>query len=111
MNPETSVLYWTCPKCGSQQQHLSLYSNGRHRCSICGYDESTNVNGLENGGQTATPYTPPNTPQSNPYDHSFGMTGWICPKCGRGVSPFTDVCPCQGYFNTITYSSNLTESK
>lgn len=21
--------------------------------------------------------------------------GWICPVCGRGLSPFTTVCPCQ----------------
>lgn len=25
-----------------------------------------------------------------------GLTGWICPICGRGLSPFTYVCPCQG---------------
>lgn len=24
------------------------------------------------------------------------MTGWICPVCGRGLSPFTSVCPCKG---------------
>lgn len=23
------------------------------------------------------------------------MTGWICPVCGRGLSPFTAVCPCK----------------
>ena len=23
------------------------------------------------------------------------MTGWICPVCGRGLSPFTSVCPCK----------------
>ena len=23
--------------------------------------------------------------------------GWVCPICGRGLSPFTSMCPCQGY--------------
>lgn len=25
------------------------------------------------------------------------MVGWICPICGRGVSPYTTVCPCKEY--------------
>lgn len=24
-----------------------------------------------------------------------GMIGWVCPVCGRGLSPFTSVCPCK----------------
>ena len=24
-----------------------------------------------------------------------GMVGWTCPVCGRGLSPFTTVCPCK----------------
>ena len=22
------------------------------------------------------------------------MRGWVCPVCGRGLSPYTSVCPC-----------------
>lgn len=25
------------------------------------------------------------------------MVGWICPVCGRGLSPFTSYCPCKGF--------------
>ena len=24
-----------------------------------------------------------------------GLIGWVCPVCGRGLSPYTTVCPCQ----------------
>jgi len=23
------------------------------------------------------------------------MMGWVCPVCGRGLSPYTAVCPCK----------------
>lgn len=28
-------------------------------------------------------------------DSAPKLIGWICPICGRGLSPFTNVCPCK----------------
>lgn len=36
------------------------------------------------------------------------VTGWKCPVCGAGVSPFTNVCPCQQQPMTITCDSKGT---
>ena len=24
------------------------------------------------------------------------ISGWVCPVCGRGLSPYTQSCPCKG---------------
>jgi hypothetical protein len=29
-----------------------------------------------------------------PVPPAGGMTGWICPRCGKGNSPFSSTCPC-----------------
>lgn len=26
-----------------------------------------------------------------------GLTGWVCPVCGAGLSPYTARCPCKGW--------------
>ena len=28
-------------------------------------------------------------------EYRGGRFGWVCPICGRGLSPYTNVCPCQ----------------
>ena len=33
---------------------------------------------------------------------TFHNYGWICPVCGRGLSPTTSVCPCR-----LTYNWNF----
>lgn len=32
----------------------------------------------------------------------FGQQGWICPKCGRVYSPFTQMCPYCGNGHAAT---------
>jgi primosomal protein N' len=40
-----------------------------------------------------------------PLPQGFGkQEGWICPVCGRGVSPWVDFCPCQSDWK-ITYGT------
>ena len=39
------------------------------------------------------------------------MYGWICPVCGRGLSPFTYVCPCKNEYKITTgtpYKDSIT---
>jgi len=69
-------------------------------CSQCGF---------ANGQHSVNcPYYQP-----NPYNYYYvhpnyygGMTGWICPICGKGVSPMRAVCPCKDY--TVTCASSNT---
>ena len=41
----------------------------------------------------------------NPYNGVFGQQGWICPKCGRVYSPFTQMCLYCKPNNTNTISN------
>ena len=98
-------MYDVCPRCGSAQSGQT--SNTSFHCPLCGYSENDLVfRGFGSAQQIdQTPYTPPETPPyQEPYNGS--SLGWICPKCGRGVSPYTSVCPCVGD-KSIVYS-NLT---
>ena len=38
----------------------------------------------------------------------FKQYGWICPVCGRGVSPWTSVCPCHSELKTSEISTDAT---
>lgn len=45
-----------------------------------------------------------------PAPDGFWQQGWVCPKCGRGLSPWTDYCPCVGEDMKITYSTGTNEN-
>ena len=51
-------------------------------------DEVRNENIVRQTTTTADSKFQQTTPEYKP-------TGWICPVCGRGLSPFTSVCPCK----------------
>ena len=98
-----------CPKCGKT---MAVYLGANVTCPHCGYAENDLMNRY-----TAEPivpfYTPPFiTPDTLLIDdnlgYNFGNTGWICPKCGRGVSPLVSVCPCYHQDISITCNSNPT---
>lgn len=38
----------------------------------------------------------------------FKQYGWICPVCGRGLSPWTHVCPCYDEIKKIATSPSTT---
>ena len=64
------------------------------QCYKCGNELTTGdgVDGQCNTCRSATQTAP------------IGMSGWICPVCGRGLSPYTSQCPCRGWVApTITY--------
>ena len=28
-------------------------------------------------------------------DKTYSLKGWLCPACGKGLSPYVAVCPCK----------------
>lgn len=87
----------SCPKCGSLDTEYdpvnvltSLPPKYNCRCKSC-----------ENTWYGSKNYDFPSYDGNLPYPS--GRTGWICPKCGRGISPDLNVCPYCNRISNIIY--------
>lgn len=83
-----------CIRCGKE---MEVTTGGNYHCPSCSFA----VNDLL--------YRPSNC--DIPLPQGFGeQKGWICPVCGRGLSPWTSFCPCQSdmkiTYGTSTYVNN-----
>lgn len=88
---KTDIENMKCPVCDN---YLDIMNNntGAKSCSKCGYTETT------------LPYIPYiNNPDIN---EPSGLMGWICPKCGRSLSPYTNECPCSIKWDVTCNSSS-----
>lgn len=93
---------WCCEDC----KHDNCESN-EYPCRMCVGDcfnafepkegwES--MSDYEIGKNTGYDFNNPTTSTGVSYSSTSNppkMQGWICPVCGRGLSPFTSVCPCK----------------
>lgn len=86
-----------CNKCGKEMEYADAQIC---LCLYCG-------NFIRWSDSSSTPQTQFNS--SSTQQTQFNETqnlkpiGWICPVCGRGVSPFESSCPC--YIKPINVAS------
>ena len=73
-----------CPICFSTKIKRD---NGDYKCERCQhvFPDKTNLE------LPSPPTTGSNAFKPAP---AGGLMGWICPVCGRGLSPYTSSCPC-----------------
>ena len=84
-----------CMVCGTA---MISTTGGNYHCPSCGHAVNDGV------------YRPSNCDM--PMPQGFGeQKGWICPVCGRGLSPWVDFCPCQGSEIKITYGTTVSEEE
>ena len=78
-----------CPNCGEDMGDIGAKINWRK-------DETVTTAGVV--GTVILPKYGMNGWQKDETKEARSDSfGWICPVCGRGLSPFTQFCPCKGY--------------
>ena len=78
------------------------------RCNVCGKEMKNTLGGnyyCENCGHAVNDLVNRPSNCDIPMSPGFGkQEGWICPVCGRGVSPWMSFCPCKSNLK-ITYGA------
>lgn len=82
----TAVQNTTCPVCG--EPLLINRTTYEKICKKCGYREITTT-----GDPLSLINQPAEATQDLPDNKPGGLYGWICPKCGAVMSPYTSFCP------------------
>lgn len=59
-------------------------------------------------GETSRTFVPFGTPMTTG-QFQYVPTGWVCPKCGRGLAPHVSYCPCYMEKPSITYRAPVFE--
>lgn len=114
-----------CKKCNSTNIKInydkvytsipSMYEYKCHDCGCFGYincDETYKKDFDEDEFQKINDSVIQNiekpTEQKNENKFVGGLTGWICPKCGRCYSPFTSMCSYCSNGDMFTVTCNYT---
>lgn len=110
-NFTSAVSFKGCPICGDT---MSMSANGTIKsCSKCGYNEKLVIGSPVDVQQLLSNATEHVTVdnESKPSVSYGGMYGWICPKCGSVMSPFTSCCPnCTQHNFEITCASTASNA-
>lgn len=92
-----------CLHCGIEMINTV---GGCYHCPTCGFGVDDCVLRIKETTSTADAPTPSVEPLYS------GATGWICPRCGRGVAPWAESCSCHidtGVTNTVTKTPSLND--